>query len=63
MGTKLAEVTLHIDESTSHDERESFRGVLLSMNGVIAASEIVARPARTIRTRSNEVTGPTSSTV
>jgi hypothetical protein len=38
MGTKLAEVTFHIDESTSHDERESFRGVLLSMNGVIAAA-------------------------
>jgi hypothetical protein len=38
VGTKLAEVTFHIDESTSHDERESFRGVLLSMYGVIAAA-------------------------
>jgi hypothetical protein len=37
MDTKLAEVTVHIDESTSHDEREKFRDVLLAMDGVIAA--------------------------
>jgi hypothetical protein len=37
MNTKLADVTLHIDEDTSHDEREKFRDVLLSMDGVMAA--------------------------
>lgn len=25
MGTKWAEVTLHIDEETTHDQRENFR--------------------------------------
>ena len=44
MGTKFAEVTFHIDEDTSHDERESFRGVLLSMNGVMAAAYHDERP-------------------
>lgn len=38
MDNKLAEVTLHIDENTSHDEREKFRDVLLSMDGVMAAA-------------------------
>jgi hypothetical protein len=38
MSTKLAEVTLHIDEDTSHDERERFRDVLLAMDGVMAAA-------------------------
>jgi hypothetical protein len=38
MDTKLAEVTFHIDEGTSHEEREKFRDVLLSMGGVMAAS-------------------------
>ena len=38
MDTKLAEVTVHIDENTSHDEREKFRDVLLAMDGVIAAA-------------------------
>jgi hypothetical protein len=38
MDSKLAEVTLHIDEDTSHDEREKFRDVLLSMDGVMAAA-------------------------
>ncbi|MFN2206764.1 MAG: ATP-binding protein [Candidatus Promineifilaceae bacterium] len=38
MDTKFAEVTLHIDEDTSHDERESFRDVLLAMGGVSAAA-------------------------
>jgi hypothetical protein len=38
VGNKVAEVTFHIDENTSHDERESFRDVLLSMNGVVAAA-------------------------
>jgi hypothetical protein len=44
MDNKLAEVTLHIDEDTSHDERESFRDVLLAMNGVMAASHHDEKP-------------------
>ena len=38
MATRLAEVTLHIDEDTSHEERENFRDTLLAMEGVIAAA-------------------------
>jgi hypothetical protein len=38
MGTRWAEVTLHIDEDTTHDERENFRDLLLHREGVIAAS-------------------------
>ena len=38
MNTRLAEVTLHIDEDTSHKERENFRDTLLAMNGVMAAA-------------------------
>lgn len=37
MDTKLAEVILHIDESTSHAEREKFRDIVLAMDGVMAA--------------------------
>ena len=38
MDTRLAEITLHIDEDTSHDERESFRDALLALDGVMAAA-------------------------
>jgi hypothetical protein len=38
MDTKLVDVTLHIDEGTSHDERERFRDLLLSMKGVMAVA-------------------------
>ena len=31
MGTKLAEVTFHIDEETTHAERESFRDILFNL--------------------------------
>ena len=44
MDTKLAEVTVHIDESTSHDEREKFRDALLAMDGVMAAACHDERP-------------------
>lgn len=33
-----AGVTMHIDENTTHEEREAFRDVLLNMNGVMAAA-------------------------
>jgi hypothetical protein len=38
MGTKLAEITFHIDEETTHDEREGLRDTFLGMNGVMAAA-------------------------
>jgi hypothetical protein len=44
METGLAEVTLHIDEKTSHEERDKFRDVLLSMEGVMAAAYHDERP-------------------
>jgi hypothetical protein len=44
MSTKLAEVTLHMDEETTHDEREAFRDTLLGMNGVMAAACHDERP-------------------
>ena len=44
MATKLAEVTFHIDEDTSHEEREQFRDTLLVMDGVLAAAYHDERP-------------------
>jgi hypothetical protein len=44
MDTKLADVTLHIDETTTHNDRESFRDALLGMEGVIAAAYHDERP-------------------
>lgn len=44
MDNKLAEVTVHIDENTSHDERETLRDALLAMDGVMAAAYHDERP-------------------
>jgi hypothetical protein len=38
MGNIDAGVTLHIDENTTHEEREGFRDKLLGMGGVMAAA-------------------------
>jgi hypothetical protein len=38
MSDKMVDVTLHIDEETSHEEREGLRDSLLGMSGVMAAS-------------------------
>jgi len=38
MNTRMADVTLHINEETSHDERESLREALLITNGVMTAA-------------------------
>ena len=38
MGNLDAGVTLHIDENTTHDEREGFRDALLALDGVMAAA-------------------------
>ena len=37
MAEKMVDVTLHIDENTTHEDRESIRDSLLILNGVMAA--------------------------
>ncbi|NNF96177.1 MAG: ATP-binding protein [Halobacteria archaeon] len=37
MSDKMVDVTLHINENISHNDREFFRDSLLNMNGVMAA--------------------------
>lgn len=37
MSTTMLDVTLHIDEETTHDERESLRDVFLGQEGVMTA--------------------------
>jgi hypothetical protein len=34
----MVDVTLHIDEDTTHDQREEFRDTLLALDGVMAAA-------------------------
>ena len=38
MSNKMVDITMHIDEETSHDDREELRDTLLDMPGVMAAS-------------------------
>lgn len=38
MEQKMVDVTLHIDEETTPEERESLRDQLLALDGVIAAN-------------------------
>ena len=38
MGTKMTDITLHINESTNHSDREALRDSLLGMDGVMAAA-------------------------
>jgi hypothetical protein len=38
MSDQIADITMHIDENTTHEARERLRDELLSMNGVMAAS-------------------------
>lgn len=44
MGKVDAGVTLHIDENTTHEEREGFRDELLGLDGVMAAAYHDERP-------------------
>jgi hypothetical protein len=44
MGNIDAGVSLHIDENTTHDEREGFRDALLGLEGVMAAAYHDERP-------------------
>jgi len=38
MSDLMVDVTLHIDEDTTHDQREEFRDTLLALDGVMAAA-------------------------
>jgi hypothetical protein len=38
MSNQIADITMHIDEYTTHEAREKLRDELLSMDGVMAAS-------------------------
>ncbi len=38
MSDQVADITMHIDENTTHEDRERLRDELLSMNGVMAAA-------------------------
>lgn len=38
MSNSMADVTLHVDEETTHDEREKFRDCLMALDGVMGAS-------------------------
>ncbi|MBS3799480.1 MAG: ATP-binding protein [Thioalkalivibrio sp.] len=44
MNTYMADVTIHIDEETEHDERERIQDGLREMEGVMAASSHDDRP-------------------
>ncbi len=38
MSNQIADITMHIDENTTHEARERLRDELLSMDGVMAAA-------------------------
>lgn len=38
METKMVDITLHIDETTTHADREALRDRMLAQQGVMAAS-------------------------
>ncbi len=44
MSDAIADVTLHLDEDTTHDEREKIRDKLLALDGVVAAAYHDERP-------------------
>lgn len=44
MSTTMLDVTLHIDEETTHDEREDLRDAFLNTNGVMTADCRDERP-------------------
>ena len=44
MSTTMLDITLHIDEETTHDEREDLRDAFLSKNGVMTADCRDERP-------------------
>jgi len=38
MSDQMVDVTLHLDEDITHDQREEFRDTLLALDGVMAAA-------------------------
>lgn len=44
MAPKMVDVTLHLDEDTSHEQREALRDKLLQLDGVMAADYHDDRP-------------------
>ncbi len=44
MNTKMADITLHIDENTTHDKRAAFRDSLLNLSGVMTADSLDKKP-------------------
>jgi hypothetical protein len=44
MTIKMVDVTLHLDEDVSNEDREKFRDSLLDLNGVMAAASPDERP-------------------
>jgi len=38
MSDLMVDVTLHVGENTTHDERDKFRDTLLTLDGVMAAA-------------------------
>jgi len=38
MSNQIADITMHIDENTSHEDRERLRDELLCLDGVMAAA-------------------------
>ncbi|MDH3218743.1 MAG: ATP-binding protein [Gammaproteobacteria bacterium] len=38
MSNQIADITMHIDENTTHENREKLRDELLGLDGVMAAS-------------------------
>ncbi len=44
MTIKMVDVTLHLDEDVSHEDREEFRDSLLDLNGVMAVASPDEKP-------------------
>ena len=44
MTIKMVDVTLHLDEDVSHEDREEFRDSLLGLDGVMAVASPDDRP-------------------
>ncbi|MEE8379472.1 MAG: ATP-binding protein [Gammaproteobacteria bacterium] len=44
MTIKMVDVTLHLDEDVSHEDREEFRDSLLDLNGVMAVASPDKKP-------------------
>lgn len=44
MAIQMADITMHIDENTTHEDRERLRDEILSMDGVMAAAYHEEKP-------------------